>query len=241
MVTTAPATRPRAASFTDDAVEVIVARPDVGSEAVSASARLLSDLERARAGRFAFEPDRNRFIVARALLRQLLAARLGVRPEAVELASGARGKPALAGRFATSDLRFNVSHCKDVAVYALSSGREVGVDVEAVRTLPDADDVAARWFSPREYATYRALEPGDRALGFFQCWTRKEAFIKALGEGLYHPLDRFDVSFAPGEPAQILRVADVPGDRCRWRLEGFSPVPGFVAAVVTERLIEDDR
>src|SRR5207302_4319364 len=124
MVTTAPATRPRAASFTDDAVEVIVARPDVGSEAVSASARLLSDLERARAGRFAFEPDRNRFIVARALLRQLLAARLGVRPEAVELASGARGKPALAGRFATSDLRFNVSHCKDVAVYALSSRRK---------------------------------------------------------------------------------------------------------------------
>jgi len=241
MVTTAPAARQRAASFTDDAVELIVARPDVGPQAVSASATLLSDRERERAGRFAFDPDRNRFIVARALLRQLLAARLGVRPEAVELASGARGKPALAGRFATSDLRFNVSHCKDVAVYALSSGREVGVDVEAVRTLPDADDVAARWFSPREYATYRALEPGDRALGFFQCWTRKEAFIKALGDGLFHPLDRFDVSLAPGEPAQILRVADVPGDRCRWRLEGFSPVPGFVAAVVTERLIEDDR
>src|SRR5207248_9160821 len=118
------------------------------AEAVPGSARLLSDLERARAGRFAFEPDRNRFIVARALLRQLLAARLGVRPEAVELASGARGKPALAGRFATSDLRFNVSHCKDVAVYALSSAREGGVRVEAARTLPVADDVAARRFSP---------------------------------------------------------------------------------------------
>src|SRR6266705_2066985 len=126
MVTTAPAARQRAASFTDDEVEVIVARPDVGSEAVSASAQLLSDRERERARRFAFDPDRNRFIVARALLRQLLAARLGVRPEAVELGSGARGKPALAGRFADSDLRFNVSHCKDVAVYGLSSGREVG-------------------------------------------------------------------------------------------------------------------
>src|SRR5438477_609032 len=129
----------------------------------------------------------------------------------------------------------------DDAVEVIVARRDVGVDVEAVRTLPDADDVAARWFSPREYATYRALEPGDRALGFFQCWTRKEAFIKALGDGLFHPLDRFDVSLAPGEPAQILRVADVPGDRCRWRLEGFSPVPGFVAAVVTERPIEDDR
>ncbi len=241
MVTTAPAARQRAASFTDDEVEVIVARPDVGSEAVSASAQLLTDQERQRAARFAFEPDRRRFIVARALLRQLLAARLGVRPEAIELAAAARGKPALAGCLAASDLRFNVSHCQDVAVYAFSSGREVGIDVEAVRELPDADDVAARWFSRQEYATYRTLEPGDRALGFFQCWTRKEAFIKALGDGLFHPLDRFDVSLAPGEPARILRVEDVPGDRCRWRLEGFSPVPGFVAAVVAERPIEDDR
>ena len=241
MVTMAPAARQRAASFTDDDVEVVVARPDVGSDAVSASATLLSDRERERARRFVFDPDRSRFIVARALLRQLLAARLDVRPESVALTSGARGKPALAGRFAASDLRFNVSHCEDVAVYAFSAGREVGVDVEAVRALPDADDLAARCFSRREYATYRALEPGDRALGFFQCWTRKEAFVKALGAGLYHPLDRFDVSLAPGEPARILRVEDVPGDRCRWRLEGFSPVPGFVAAVVTERLIEDDR
>jgi 4'-phosphopantetheinyl transferase len=240
MVTTAPAARQRPASFTNDEVEVIVARPDVGSEAVSASAQLLTDRERERATRFALEPDRRRFIVVRALLRQLLAARLGVRPEAIELAAGARGKPALAGRFAASDLRFNVSHCQDVAVYAFSSGREVGIDVEAVRELPDADDVAARWFSRQEYATYRALEPGDRALGFFQCWTRKEAFIKALGDGLFHPLDRFDVSLAPGEPARILRVEDVPGDRCRWQLEGFSPVPGFVAAVVAERSIEDD-
>ena len=241
MVTTAPVARQRAASFTDDEVEVVVARPDVGSEAVSASVQLLTDRERQRAARFAFEPDRRRFIVARALLRQLLAARLGVRPEAIELAAAARGKPALAGRLAASDLRFNVSHCQDVAVYAFSSGREVGIDVEAVRELPDADDVAARWFSRQEYATYRTLEPGDRALGFFQCWTRKEAFIKALGDGLFHPLDRFDVSLAPGEPARILRVEDVPGDRCRWRLEGFSPVPGFVAAVVAERPIEDDR
>ena len=140
MVTMAPAARQRAASFTDDDVEVVVARPDVGSDAVSASATLLSDRERERARRFVFDPDRSRFIVARALLRQLLAARLDVRPESVALTSGARGKPALAGRFAASDLRFNVSHCEDVAVYAFSAGREVGVDVEAVRALPDADD-----------------------------------------------------------------------------------------------------
>ena len=202
MITTALRARQRATSLTDD-VEVIVARPDVGADAVCASAKLLSNEERERAARFAFEPDRRRYIVTRALLRQLLAARLGIPPEAVELAAGARGKPALAGQLAASALRFNVSHCQDVAVYAFASGREVGIDVEAVRELPDADDVAARWFSPRGYAAYRAL--------------------------------------APGEPARILRVEDVPGDRCRWRLEGFSPVPGFVAAVVAERPIEGDR
>src|SRR5256884_3482461 len=151
MVTTAPAARQRAASFTDDAAEVIVARPDVGPQAVSASATLLSDRERERARRFAFDPDRNRFIVARALLRQLLAARLGERPEAVELASGARGKPALAGRFATSDLRFNVSHCKDVAVYALSSRRGGGGDRGGVGPPPPADGGAAPGVFSREY------------------------------------------------------------------------------------------
>src|SRR5947207_13306492 len=133
MVTTAPAARQRAASFTDDAVEVIVARPDVGPHAVSASATLLSDRERERAGRFAFDPDRGRFIVARALLRQLLAARLGVRPDAVELASGARGKPALAGRLAASDLRFNVSRGEDVVLSAFCSGGDVVIEVAAVR------------------------------------------------------------------------------------------------------------
>src|ERR1700741_1688613 len=121
MVTMATGARRPAGSGPDDDVEVIVARPDVGSDAVSTSATLLSHQERARAARFAFEPDRRRFIVARALLRQLLAARLGVRAESIELAAGARGKPALAGRFSTSELRFNVSHSQDVVAYAFSS------------------------------------------------------------------------------------------------------------------------
>ena len=104
------------ASFTDDGIEVVVTRLVVGAEAVRASAALLSDAERQRASRFAFDRDRRRFIVARARLRELVAARLGVRPEAVELVYGAHGKPALARHSADSDLRFNVSHREDVAV-----------------------------------------------------------------------------------------------------------------------------
>jgi 4'-phosphopantetheinyl transferase len=128
----------------------------------------------------------------------------------------ARGKPALSRRFANSDLRFNVSHSEDVAVYAFSRGREIGVDVEAVRELRDADDIAVRFFSRRENEAYLALDPRDRLLGFFNCWTRKEAFIKALGDGLYYPLDCFDVSLAPDEPARILRVENTPGNECAW-------------------------
>jgi 4'-phosphopantetheinyl transferase len=220
----------------DHSIEVVVARlADEGEgEGGGSPAIALSDDERQRARRFAFDRDRRRFVVARARLRKELGSRLGVLPAAVELQYGAHGKPALAGRFAEAELRFNVSHCDDVVVYAFAAGREVGIDVEAIRALPDADAIAARFFSSRENIAYRALHPRDRPLGFFQCWTRKEAFIKALGEGLSHPLDSFDVSLAPGEPAELLRVGPVPGDDRTWRLESLSPAPGYVAALVGE-------
>jgi 4'-phosphopantetheinyl transferase len=217
----------------DDAIEIVVVGLALEPAAVRASASLLSEAERERASRFAFDRDARRFIVGHARLRQSLAARLGVRPESVELVYGARGKPALANPGRNS-LRFNLSHRDDLAVYALSSGCEVGIDVEAIRPLPDADAIAACLFSRREHAAYRALGPCDRPLGFFQCWTRKEAFIKALGAGLSHPLDSFDVSLGPGAPAELLRVQRVLGDDRGWRLASFSPAPGFVAAVVAE-------
>jgi 4'-phosphopantetheinyl transferase len=223
-----------AVSFAGGTVKVVTVRLDVSPAIAGQLAQCLSDAERQRSSRFVFDHDRRRFIVARAQLRRLLATRLGVRPESVELVYGPRGKPALSRRFADSDLRFNVSHSEDVAVYAFALGREIGIDVEAIREIPDADDIAARFFSRCEYQAYRALERGDKPLGFFNCWTRKEAFIKAVGDGLHHPLDNFDVSLAPGEPAKILRVGSRIGDNCGWRLDSFCPTPGFVSSVVTE-------
>ena len=220
--------------FTGEHFEATVIRLEENFEEIRALRKLLSDTERRRADHFAFDRDRNRFIVARARLRELLATRLSVPPESVELTYGVHGKPALARRFADSDLRFNVSHSDDVAVYAFSFGREIGIDIEVVRSIPDADDIAARYFSRRENEAYLALDPTDKPLGFFYCWTRKEAFIKAIGDGLFHPLDSFDVSLAPGDPAQILRVKDMPGSECGWYLNSFSPIPGLIAAVVTE-------
>lgn len=215
-------------------VEVVTTQLFPGAGALEELAGLLSESERNRASHFVFDRDRRRFIVSRARLRQLLAARLGVAPKSVELTYGAYGKPALANA-QDVDLRFNVSHCDDLAVYAFYHGVDVGVDVEAIRFLPDADRIAARFFSRRENETYRALAPRDKPLGFFNCWTRKEAFIKALGDGLGFPLDCFDVSLSPDEPPMILRVGATPGDACDWHMESFIPSPGFVAAVVTER------
>lgn len=213
----------------DGAVEIVVAHLFAASEAVGAAVAVLSEDERARADRFAFDRDRRRFIVARARLRHLLAARLDTTPETIRFSYGARGKPSLRG----SEWRFNVSHCGDLAVFAFCRHREVGVDVESVRPLEDADAIAARFFSPRENAEYRSLQPAHRPRGFFNCWTRKEAFIKATGDGLAHPLDAFDVTLTPDAPARILRVGDRPGTACGWSLECFVPAPGYVAAVVT--------
>lgn len=215
-------------------VEVVSVRLDVDAAALARLSEVLCETERQRANRFVFQRHRSRFVVARAHLRHLLAARLDAKPESVRLAYGARGKPALAPPFSSSDLRFNLSHSDDVAVYAFATGIDVGIDVERIRPVRDAERIAARFFSPSENEALLALDPRDRPTGFFNCWTRKEAFIKALGEGLYYPLDRFDVSLDPERPATILRIETTQGDGCPWCLRSFSPAPGFVAAVVAE-------
>lgn len=218
--------------FSNQSIEILVARLDnVGLEIIPSLIELLDDAESDRANRFIFERDRFRFIVGRARLRQELSTRLDVRPEAIEFVYGPFGKPALSRRFEGSNLRFNVSHSEDIAVYAFSCDCEIGVDVEAVRIIHEADDIAAQFFSDYEKEAYLALDPCDKPLGFFNCWTRKEAFIKAIGNGLYHPLDSFDVSLAPREPAKILGIQGTPRDDCGWYMSSFLPAPGFVAAV----------
>jgi len=216
----------------DDGIEVVALALDVTPDAFHASEALLSGAERDRASKFAFDSDRRRFTVARAGLRTLLAARLGVAAEAVELTYGRNGKPALANEQADSRLHFNVSHSVDVAAYAFSFGQAIGIDVENIREVANADNVAARFFSARENESYHTLAPMDKPLGFLNCWTRKEAFIKALGDGLTYSLRDFDVSLLPNEPARILRVGDIPGAECGWTLRAISPASGFVGACV---------
>jgi 4'-phosphopantetheinyl transferase len=215
-------------------IEIILARLDIPACDVDIAAAVLSDDERRRAQRFVFKRDRNRYVVARAQLRKLLGERLQISPESIEFCYGEYGKPALANQPTDQPLYFNVSHSDDVAVYAFSRSLEVGVDVEAITDMSDRDEVAAHCFSNHEITKYRQLDDSDKPLGFFNCWTRKEAFVKALGDGLQCPLNSFDVTLSPGEPAEILRIGEHSGRECGWKLFSFAPLPGFVGAVAIQ-------
>ena len=152
-------------------------------------------------------------------------------PQYLRFTYGPRGKPALATDMGAVSLRFNVSHSHGLALYAMTRGRELGVDVERIRPEIVQEQVAERFFSPREVTTLRALPVPLQATAFFACWTRKEAYIKATGEGLALPLDQFDVSLAPGEPAALLRTAWDPQEAPRWTMQDLDPAPGYRAAV----------
>ncbi len=215
-------------------VHVWSASLDQPAARVARLARLLSVDERARAARFHFERDRTRFTVGRGLLRVILGRYLAVDPARLTFRYGSRGKPSLDGTLSGYDLRFNLAHSQGMALYALAACREIGVDVECIRPVLDAEQIAERFFSAREAAAFRALPPGLRSEAFFSCWTRKEAYLKATGDGLARPLDTFDVSLLPGEPARLQRVAGDRVEASRWSLEALAPAVSCVGALAVE-------
>jgi 4'-phosphopantetheinyl transferase len=191
--------------------------------------------ESAKAARYRFRRDRDRYVAARGLLRRLLGLYLARPPESLQFTYGAYGKPSLAaGAHAAADVRFNLSHSHELALYAFTRGREVGVDIERVRAEFACEDIAARFFSAREVSMLRTLPAHARAHAFFNCWTRKEAYIKARGEGLSHPLDEFDVSLIPGEPAALLGTRGDESELARWSLHALDVGTGYAAAFVVD-------
>lgn len=180
-------------------------------------AGFLSWDERERAARFRFQRDRNRFIACRGTLRQLL----GMKP-AQNFTYGNYGKPGLGD----SEVRFNVSHAHGMGMIVITQGREVGCDVERIDPSFADDKIPESYFSPREVAALRALPEADQCDAFFRCWTRKEAFIKACGMGMYLALDSFDVSLEPDRPAAFLRGAT------GWTLRSVDAPEGYAAAIV---------
>src|SRR5262245_39734919 len=212
-------------------VEIVGIRLDAPAEVCAALWQLLSRDERERAGKFRYAKHRQHYIVGRASLRRLLAERLRIPPWAVEFVETEYGKPRLAPVHRSADVEFNLSHSGILALYAFTRGRAVGVDVELIREVPDAEDLAEGFFSPTEIASLRALPLDRRSLAFLACWTRKEAFIKALGLGLSCPLDGFDVTIDPDAPARITRMDECIDRVSNWAMQAFTAYPGYIAAV----------
>ena len=188
--------------------------------------------ERARAERYLFAKHSRRFVLARGTLRSILGGYLGVDAREIRFEEEAHGKPRLAGEN-RNGLSFNVSHSSDIAIYAVSAGRELGVDVERHRSRRATDGIMERFFAPGEVRALRSLPAAGRIQGFYDCWTRKEAFIKAIGRGLSFPLDGFEVSVTPGRAAP-LSVSDPEQPVTRWTMTDLSVAVGYSAALVVE-------
>jgi 4'-phosphopantetheinyl transferase len=197
--------------------------------------RLLSPDERGRADRFAFSDLRRRFVVGRGALRSILARYTGTPAAAIRFRYGPRGKPALDQTPHRDAVRFNLANSHELALVGVARGRELGIDVEWTgRPITDPEQIAEQFFSPAERAALRAIPPPLRLDAFYTCWTRKEAYIKALGDGLALPLDAFDVSLAPDAPAALLAGRGPAAGVDRWSLRALDPGPGYRAALVVE-------
>jgi 4'-phosphopantetheinyl transferase len=195
---------------------------------------VLNEEEAARASRFYFERDRTRFTVARAALRSVLAQYLGIAPVDIHFRYGPQGKPDLSLEHSASPLKFNLSHSGDYALLGVTRRAELGVDIELIRPDFGTHEIAERFFSSSESRLLLDLPEEQRCESFFHCWTRKEAYIKALGGGLSIPLDSFDVAFVPGAEAALLRVAENPHEVARWRIYDLPAASGYCAAAMVE-------
>ena len=195
----------------------------------------LSLEDRARADRFRFESDRRRFCLARASLRLILGRYLNQKPGRLQFDAGPFGKPFLASNKGEPAIRFNLSHSHRMALIAITREREVGVDIEFMRPNFVTEEVVKHFFSQAEVEAFAAIAPAYKTQAFFDCWTRKEAYIKARGEGLSCALDSFDVSLGPGTRAALLDNRFDPAEVSRWRLQDLFPVPGYAAAIAVER------
>ena len=196
---------------------------------------LLDPDERERAARYRFVEHRVAFVSGRAIQRDILSRYLEIDPAQVRYRVSQHGKPELSPESAGAGVRFNFSNSGELGLLAVTRGRDVGVDVEQVRHLPDALEIARGFFSGAEAEVLRRTPAEQRDLAFFHCWTRKEAYIKAVGAGLAIPLDCFDVAFAPGEPAALLQHRDRPAEVQRWIIRHLEVEGEYVGALAIER------
>jgi 4'-phosphopantetheinyl transferase len=196
-------------------------------------AYLLAPDERKKAALFRFDMDRRRYVAGRVGLRTLLGRLLDAPANELTFAYGPKDKPSLATNV-DPPVEFNVSHSGELVLIALSRGRAVGVDVERIRPDVAATDIADRFFSENERNALAGLEPAVQCDAFFACWTRKEAYIKAQGDGLSLPLAAFDVTLVPDEQARLTGTRPDPAEASRWSLHDLPVGNGYKAALAIQ-------
>lgn len=178
--------------------------------------------------------DRQRSIVARGTLRTILSRYLDMDPRQLRFHYDNHGKPSVVSTSGQETLYFNLSHSDGLALYAVARDRQIGIDLERVCPVAEAEQIAERFFSAQEKTVFRSLPADLKYEAFFTCWTRKEAYIKARGAGMSLHLDQFDVSLIPGKPAVLLSTREDPREALRWSLRELTPGPGYVAALAVE-------
>jgi len=213
-----------------DAVHLWRVNLEAVSGAESRWSEILSEDERIRAARFHFDQDRRYFIAGRALLRCVLAEYLGTEAKDLKFEYSEKSKPALGGDYRASKLHFNISHSGGIALFAIS-GRRIGVDVEQIRHDFDTAAIAERFFSTHERKQLAALPLDEQHEAFFRCWTRKEAYIKATGDGLSLPLSQFDVSITANDRNALLATRPDELEATQWSLQDVQVGAGYCGAV----------
>lgn len=206
-------------------------RLDLPEDRLTALHTWLDDDERHRAGRYHFDRDRRKFIAAHGQVRQILADILALDPEAIRFDHNPYGKPALSGK---TDLHFNLTHSRGLGLLGLCTGQELGIDLEVEQREVEIEAIARRFFAPGEVERLLALPAGLRRAAFFNCWTRKEAYIKGRGQGLSIPLDAFEVSLVPGEPPQLFERLPERLPSPDWSLYDIYPGPGYTGALAVQ-------
>ena len=225
---------PENPSLLTDDVHVWCALLDVPGETLQLLVQTLDSDEQMRASRFYFEQDRTQFIVRHGLLRKILASYLNIEPDKLQFSYTTNGKPYLVQKFGDKELQFNLAHSHELALYALTLDRRIGIDIEHIYNFAETDQLANRVLSRQEKAELRKCPPNEKLEILFRYWTCKEAYVKAIGEGLFLPLEDIHLSLKPGSIARLVRIKRSAQEASRWSLQELHPVPGFAAALVVE-------
>ncbi|MGF1480147.1 MAG: 4'-phosphopantetheinyl transferase family protein [Cyanophyceae cyanobacterium] len=219
--------------MTNDSVHAWRANLDVGIEQLQSFMAILSADEKQRAEQFYFSQHSQRFIVGRGLLRSILGQYLKTDPAQLEFEYGPRGKPMLASGWGRARIQFNLSHSQGLALYGFSLERRIGVDLEYLRPVADAEKIVQRFFSAEESAFISRLPLQEKHQAFYRGWTSKEAYLKATGEGLAG-LEQVEVSLSPQQPACLLRINGDSQAAARWSIQRLSPAANYLGAIAVE-------